>query len=511
MKRTADAVIVGAGITGLAIAREMAKRGASSIMIVDPNPPMTLTSAYSTECYRDVWHNPSMAALVSRSIDLMEILSDESDNAFGFRTHQHGYLFVSDVPDSGPNHHFNEFANGSTATAVRHHRDPTSDDHLLSLGSDVHNKDGIDLLWGSDVVAKSFPHVHAQSALHARRAGWIDAQQLGRYLLDDVERMGGVVKKDELVSMERDSNTGAVISVRLKSSGEDIHTSTVINAAGPFSGALSQLLLPSLPAPNFTNELHAKVIFRDQQKIVPSDSPMVILGDKTTIPWTEEENEWIDDLRMVPEEMAEAGLSKWLGSNLPSGCHVRPASSGFNVALWEYAHHDRPLNIHTGTQEEEAMNENNNSQQQLNVKCIMPTFYDEHVITKIDPLYSEMTLRALSLFIPRLSEYVGVLGGNDIFTDGGYYTYAPDRMPVLGEVSEVPGYFMACGVAGYGIMAAMGVAELICDQREGKRQRNVEYNAFDPNRLFDPTQRKKMEQKMEEEAASTEQAVGGSL
>mgnify|MGYP000938048660 CR=1 FL=1 len=34
MKRTADAVIVGAGITGLAIAREMAKRGAFSIMIV---------------------------------------------------------------------------------------------------------------------------------------------------------------------------------------------------------------------------------------------------------------------------------------------------------------------------------------------------------------------------------------------------------------------------------------------------------------------------------------------
>jgi glycine/D-amino acid oxidase-like deaminating enzyme len=140
----------------------------------------------------------------------------------------------------------------------------------------------------------------------------------------------------------------------------------------------------------------------------------------------------------------------------------------------------------------------------------MPEFYDEHVTRKIDPMYSEMTLRALSSFVPRLSEYVGVLGGNDIFTDGGYYTYAPDRMPVLGQVSEAPGYFMACGVAGYGIMAALGVAEFICDQKEGKKQ-TVEYSAFDPDRLFDPIQRERMEQRIQEEAASMEQAVGGSL
>ena len=114
-----DAIIVGAGITGLSIGRELAKRGAS-IMIVDPNAPMTGTSAYSTECYRDVWHDSSMHSLVSRSIDLMEDLSKECPVDFGFQKNQHGYLFVSNQPGDpdADDHHFNEFAKQSTAKST---------------------------------------------------------------------------------------------------------------------------------------------------------------------------------------------------------------------------------------------------------------------------------------------------------------------------------------------------------------------------------------------------------
>ena len=165
--------MAGAGITGLAIGRELTKRGVP-VTIVDPNPPMTGTSAYSTECYRDVWHDRAMALLVSRSIDLMEILSSESGNAFGFETNQRGYLFVSNTPASD-NHHFNEFANGSTASEVRHHHSLEDTLHPDSLFPGT-SKTGIDLLWGPDVISRSFPHVQAEAALHARRAGWIDAQ-----------------------------------------------------------------------------------------------------------------------------------------------------------------------------------------------------------------------------------------------------------------------------------------------------------------------------------------------
>lgn len=482
-------VVIGAGITGLAIAREIAKRGLS-VTVVDPNPPMTGTSAYSTECFRDVWHDKSMHKLVSRSIDLLENLSNESDNAFGFETNQHGYLFVSNTPgsESTLNHHFNEFANGSTATSIRHHSTIESNKHIDSMQLH-HPKHGIDILWGQDVISKSFPHVKAESVLHARRAGWIDAQQLGTYLVNDIKKRGGLFIKNEVVSMNLDSVTSNVTSIQLKDSKETVAVTNVINAAGPFSGTLTQLLVPSLPDPNMINELHCKVIFKDSEKVVPSNSPMVILGDDTTIPWQEDEQEWIDDLKSRPEEAEEAGLSKWLANDLPSGCHVRPASNGWNVMLWEYAHHDKPM----------VMNSN--------IKSVMPTFYDEYVTPNVDPLYAEMTMRAMSKHIPGLTGYIGTLGGKEVVTDGGYYTYAPDRMPVIGEVTQVPGYYMANGVAGYGIMAAMGVAELIADSVDGTNH-EIDDN-FNPNRLFDPELINAMNEKLQKK--SIVKAVGGSL
>ena len=496
-KKTADAVIVGAGITGLAIAREMLKRGAS-VIIVDPNAPMTGTSAYSTECYRDVWHDLSMAKLVSRSIDLLEQLSAESNNAFGFDTHQHGYLFVSNTPGNAatPDHHFNQFAAGSTvaATSVRHHSNIECNQHKDSLLQPTSN-DGIDLLWGQDVISKSFPHVKAQSALHARRAGWIDAQQLGAYLVQDIQHRGGLFVKDEVVSMQCDpADHNRVSSVTLKHSCDGtIATPVVVNAAGPFSGALTKMLVPSLPDSNFTNELHCKVIFKDSEDVVPSHSPMVIVGDATTIPWQPEEQEWIDDLRSRPTEAEEAGLSKWLADGLPSGCHVRPASNGWNVMLWEYAHHDKPLVFKEGDGDSDPT---------------MPLFYETHVTPHVDPMYAEMTMRAMSCFVPELAHYVGAIGGKDVTTDGGYYTYAPDRMPVIGKVDAVPGYVMASGVAGYGIMAAMGVAELICDEQEGTSTIDSQFN---PNRLFDAELREKMWAGIKEKEESMAEAVGGSL
>jgi glycine/D-amino acid oxidase-like deaminating enzyme len=488
-----DAVIVGAGITGLAIAREFLKRGAS-IAIVDPNPPMTGTSAYSTECYRDVWHNVAMHGLVSKSIDLLEDLSKESDNAFGFETNQHGYLFVSNVPgsESTSNHHFNAFANGSTATSIRHHTNVASNTHNESMQSNQ-PKQGIDLLWGQDVVSKSFPHVRAHSALHARRAGWMDAQQLGAYLVQDIQHRGGVFIKDEVVAMQCDSlHQNSVSAVTLKRSNDNISTPVVVNAAGPFSGALSRLLVPSLPDPEFSNELHCKVIFKDQHQVVPSDSPMVILGDETTIPWDQDEQDWIDDLVSHPQDAEEAGLSKWLQPHLPSGCHVRPASNGWNVMLWEYAHHDKALATRSSP------------------SCAMPDFYDTHVVPHVDPMYVEMTMRAMSTCVPGLHQYIGTLGGKDVTTDGGYYTYAPDRMPVIGQVDQVRGYCMANGVAGYGIMAAMGVAELICGQVEGVAGIDKEFN---PNRLFVKELKEEMWKgiREEEDRKRLEQGSGGGV
>jgi threonine dehydrogenase-like Zn-dependent dehydrogenase len=46
----ADVVVCGAGFSGIATAYHLSKMGVKGIIIVDERPPMTFTSAYSSEC-----------------------------------------------------------------------------------------------------------------------------------------------------------------------------------------------------------------------------------------------------------------------------------------------------------------------------------------------------------------------------------------------------------------------------------------------------------------------------
>src|SRR6266849_4494826 len=82
---TAEVVICGAGIAGVAAAYHLAvRRGVRDVVLVDERPPLTLTSDKSAECYRNWWPGPGddMVAVMNRSIDLLEELARESGNVF---------------------------------------------------------------------------------------------------------------------------------------------------------------------------------------------------------------------------------------------------------------------------------------------------------------------------------------------------------------------------------------------------------------------------------------------
>src|SRR5512141_3485801 len=93
MSQTADIVICGAGITGVAAAHVLSQAGIKNILLVDERPPLSFTSDRSTECYRNWWPDPEMLALMNRSIDLMEALTEASGNVF--RMNRRGYLYVT--------------------------------------------------------------------------------------------------------------------------------------------------------------------------------------------------------------------------------------------------------------------------------------------------------------------------------------------------------------------------------------------------------------------------------
>src|SRR5512134_1946586 len=97
MTHTADVIICGAGIMGVAAAHCLSKAGIKNILLVDERPPLSFTSDRSTECYRNWWPDPEMLALMNRCIDHMESLALESGNVF--RMNRRGYLYVTSDED----------------------------------------------------------------------------------------------------------------------------------------------------------------------------------------------------------------------------------------------------------------------------------------------------------------------------------------------------------------------------------------------------------------------------
>src|SRR5690349_16502783 len=96
MPETAEIVVIGAGMAGIAAAYHLAARRATRrLVLVDERDPLTLTSDKGTQAYRNWWPGPdaTMLRYMTRSIDLLEEMADESGNAF--RLNRRGYVFVT--------------------------------------------------------------------------------------------------------------------------------------------------------------------------------------------------------------------------------------------------------------------------------------------------------------------------------------------------------------------------------------------------------------------------------
>ena len=93
---SAEVVICGAGMAGIAAAYHLAVRGGvTNIVLVDEREPLTLTSNKGTEAYRNWWPGPgdTMVCFVNRSIDLFEELARATDNYF--QMNRRGYVFLT--------------------------------------------------------------------------------------------------------------------------------------------------------------------------------------------------------------------------------------------------------------------------------------------------------------------------------------------------------------------------------------------------------------------------------
>src|SRR5215204_3085575 len=155
MNRTADVVICGAGITGIAAAYFLSKAGTGNILLIDERPPLSLTSDRSTECYRNWWQDAEMLALMNRSIDLMEVLAEESGNAF--RMNRRGYLYVTaDENKITDLENASRLISGLGAGPLRIHSSEASTYLPSDLEGFRNSPTGADLLLGNKLIRKHF-------------------------------------------------------------------------------------------------------------------------------------------------------------------------------------------------------------------------------------------------------------------------------------------------------------------------------------------------------------------
>ncbi|NNJ09135.1 FAD-binding oxidoreductase [Chloroflexales bacterium ZM16-3] len=415
--QTAEAVICGAGIAGAAVAHALARRGMRDIVLVERGDPLALTSDKSTECYRNWWPGPgdAMVALMSRSIDMIEALADETDNRI--RLNRRGYLYVTVRPEGvAEMRRAAEEITDLGAGQLRVH----GPGHAAYMPAPTHGwrgqPTGADLITDQSLIRAHFPYLRENTlaVLHARRCGWLSAQQLGSLLLERARAAGARVLRGSVERVALAGGRVAGVTVATPGGSVDLATPIFINAAGPLAGQVGQLLGVELP---IFNQLHLKASIDDRLGALARDAPMIIAADPAGLGWDEEER----------AALLEDEATAWMAGVLGTSAHCRPEGEGGSrqmIMLWEY-------------NEAEA---------------------EPRFPPPLDPEFPEIVIRGLSAILPGLRGYLGRMP--QAYLDGGYYTRTRENRPLIGPM-QVEGAHMVCALSGFGVMAACAAGDLV--------------------------------------------------
>jgi glycine/D-amino acid oxidase-like deaminating enzyme len=435
-------VICGAGIAGVAAAYQLAvEHGASDVTIVEQGNPLSLTSDKSTEAYRNWWPGPdrAMTAFMNRSIDLMEKIARATDNRINLN--RRGYVFAT--ADASKIEFLTTMAQMAETRGggpARFHDTATSAYEPAAERGFESAISGADVITDRSLIHRHFPYLSPDTiaVAHARRAGWLSAQQLGAAMLEAARVRGVKLVRGRVVGIDAGAHVRAV---EIEQNGERlrIDATHVVLAGGPMQQELAQMIGIDLP---LYAERHHKVSFADAQSAVPRSAPMMIWLDAQHLPWSDEE-------RAALEQDEEA---RWLLEPFPAGVHGRPDGAHATIVLFNY-----------------------------HGEAVEPTF----PLPEPPPHYAEIALRGMATMVPALREYHGKPMRPHV--DGGYYMKTRENRPLIGPV-PVEGAYVSCGYSGFGVMASCASGELIARHITGGALPDYA-PAFLLSRYQDPTYR----------------------
>jgi glycine/D-amino acid oxidase-like deaminating enzyme len=442
---TSRIVICGAGIAGISAAYHLAvEHGRDNVVIVEQGHPLSLTSDKSTEAYRNWWPGPdrAMTAFMNRSIDLIEEIARATDNRINLN--RRGYVFATADAAKIPFLHTMALTAATLGSGPARFHDTASSPYTPSP---AHGFDfplnGADVITDTSLIRRHFPYLAPETVTvaHARRAGWLRAQQLGMVMLEAARERGVKLLRGHVEDI--DTSGGRVRSINVECQGErqSLEATHFVLAAGPMQKAVAELIGVELPV---VAERHFKISFSDTLGAVPRAAPMLIWLDDQYLPWSDDER----------SALAEDDEAQWLLEKFPQGVHGRPDGAGTAlIALF---------NHHGGTAD------------------IVFPLPDE-------PHYGEIVLRGMSTMVPALKAYLGK--GVKPHVDGGYYIKTRENRPLIGPL-PVDGAYISGAYSGFGVMASCAGGELLARHIVGgalpdyapafllSRYRDAEYRAL---------------------------------
>jgi glycine/D-amino acid oxidase-like deaminating enzyme len=350
---------------------------------------------------------------MDRSISLIEEIARATDNRVNMN--RRGYVFAT--ADTGKIGFLREMAQKAEArgggTARFHDAATSAYVPAPERGFDFPLA-GADVITDRGLIRRYFPYLAPDTVAlaHARRAGWLSAQQLGAVMLEAARERGARLLRGKVVGIDAGGRVRAVDVAREDGGRETLEATHVVLAAGPMQLELARMLGAELP---LYAERHHKVSFADTLSGVPREAPMLIWLDAQHLPWSEEER----------AALAEDEEARWLLGEFPPGVHGRP--DGAHATLLLFNHHG---------------------------EAVEPVF----PLPDAPPHYAEITLRAMSTMVPALQAYAGK--PQRAYVDGGYYMRTRENRPLIGPL-PVEGAYMSCGFSGFGVMASCASGELV--------------------------------------------------
>ena len=249
---TADLVIIGGGIIGVATAYFAARAGLRPIVLEKRAMPGTLTTPKATGAFRAQFDNPDEMALVREGIDFYSHFAERTGmDGYDLGIHQQGYLWLATTPET-----------------VERQRRLVAEQRGWGL-------DDVELLDG-DEARRRFPYL-SDAVLGARYRGgdgWLDVRSL----------MMGYARASQAPLVLETTVTGIEVAggrVRgVQTSRGAVSTDRVVIAAGPFSAEVGRLAGLALP---ITCVRRQRLILPEVPD-VPQDAPMTI-DDETGAHW----------------------------------------------------------------------------------------------------------------------------------------------------------------------------------------------------------------------------------